>query len=66
MKTNFIRLIGIFVILIAIIATGYYTFIYFMTSVVPNFSSFGLILVAIIAGVSMFSIHAHFLYCQLF
>lgn len=54
MKTNFIRLIGIFVILIAIIAAGYYTFIYFMTSIVPNFSSFGLILVAIIAGVSMF------------
>ena len=54
MKNNFIRLIGIFVILIAIIATGYYTFIYFMTRVVPNFSSYGLIIVAIIAGVSMF------------
>jgi len=54
MKTNIIRLIGIFLILIAIIAGGYYTFIYFMKSVVPNFSSFGLVLVAIIAGVSMF------------
>ena len=54
MKNNLIRLIGIFIILIAIIAVGYYTFIYFMTSVVPNFSSFGLVLVAIIAGVSMF------------
>jgi len=54
MKSNLIRLIGIFLILIAIIAAGYYTFIYFMTRVVPNFSSFSLILVAIIAGVSMF------------
>ena len=54
MKNNLIRLIGIFLILIAIIAVGYYTFIYFMTRVVPNFSSFGLVLVAIIAGVSMF------------
>ena len=54
MKNNLMRLIGIFVILIAIIAAGYYTFIYFMSSVAPNFSSFGLILVAIIAGVSMF------------
>jgi len=54
MKNNLIRLIGIFIILIAIIAGGYYIFVYFMTSVVPNFSSFGLVLVAIIAGVSMF------------
>jgi len=54
MKNNLMRLIGIFVILIAIIALGYYTFIYFMSNVAPNFSSFGLILVAIIAGVSMF------------
>ena len=54
MKNNPLRLIGIFVISIALIAAGYYAFIYFMTSVVPNFSSFGLILVAIIAGISMF------------
>jgi len=54
MKNNFIRLIGIFIIFIALIAMGYYTFIYFMTNVVPNFSSYGLIVVAIIAGISMF------------
>jgi len=54
MKTNLIRLVGIFVILIAIIAAGYYTFLFFVKSVVPSFSSYGLVLVAIIAGVSMF------------
>ena len=54
MKNNYLRLIWIFLILIAIIAGGYYTFIYFMTSVVPSFSSYGLIIVAIIAGISMF------------
>jgi len=53
-KNDLLRLIGILLIFIAIIAAGYYTFIYFMTSVVPNFSSFGLIIVAIIAGISMF------------
>ena len=54
MKNNLLRIIGIFVILMAIIAAGYYAFIYFMTSVVPSFSSYGLILVAIIAGIAMF------------
>ena len=54
MKNNLLRIIGIFVILIAIIAVGYYGFLFFMTSVVPSFSSYGLILVAIIAGIAMF------------
>jgi len=53
MKNN-LRLIGIFIILIAMIATGYYTFIYFVKNIVPSFSSYGLIVVSIIAGVSMF------------
>ena len=53
-ENNPLRLIGIFVILIDLIAAGYFTFIYFMTSVVPSFSSYGLVLVAIIAGISMF------------
>jgi len=54
MKNNPLRLIGIFVILIALIAAGYYTFIYFMKSIAPSFSSYGLIIIAIIAGISMF------------
>jgi len=54
MKNNYARLIGIFAILITIIGAGYYTFIFFVKNIVPSFSSYGLILVAIIAGVSMF------------
>ena len=54
MKNNLLRITGIFGILIAIIAAGYYAFIYFMTNEVPSFSSYGLILVAIIAGIAMF------------
>lgn len=54
MKNNFMRLIGIFIILIAIIAAGYYTFIFFVKSIVPSFSSYSLVIIAIIAGVSMF------------
>jgi len=54
MKHNFVALIGIFIILIALIAGGYYTFLFFVKSVVPSFSSYSLVLVAIIAGVSMF------------
>ena len=54
MKNNYLRLIGIIIIFIAIIMAGYFTFIYFMRSVVPSFSSYGLIIVAIIAGISMF------------
>ena len=54
MKNNLLRIIGIFMVLIAIIAAGYYGVLFFMTSVVPSFSSYGLILVAIIAGIAMF------------
>jgi len=53
-KNNYMRLIGIFAILIAIIAAGYYTFIYFIENIVPSFSSYGLIIVAVVAGISMF------------
>lgn len=54
MKSNPLRLIGILLIFAALIAGGYYTFLYFMESVAPSFSSYGLILVAIVAGISMF------------
>ncbi|MCH7567942.1 MAG: hypothetical protein IIA87_00840 [Nanoarchaeota archaeon] len=54
MSNNYLRLIGIIIILIAIIAAGYFTFIYFVKNIVPSFSSYGLIIIAMIAGVSMF------------
>lgn len=48
---------GILMVLLAIaliIAVGYYTFILFMTKIVPNLASFGIIFVAVIAGVATF------------
>lgn len=54
MKKDYVRTIGISILLIAIVAAGYSTFIYFMKTVVPSFSSYGLFIVAVVAGISMF------------
>lgn len=40
--------------ILAVISVGYYTFILFMTKVVPNLASFGIVLVAIVAGIATF------------
>jgi len=48
---------GILLVLLAIaiiIGTGYYTFVLFMTKVIPNLASFSIVLVAIIAGIATF------------
>ena len=48
---------GILFVLLAvaiIIGTGYYTFVLFMTRVVPNLASFSIVFVAVIAGVATF------------
>jgi len=52
-KNSFSWIYGILA-LMAIIALGYFTFIYYVTSVTANFASLGLILVAVVAGISMF------------
>lgn len=49
-----IRNVMIFVLIALIILAGYYAFILFMTKVVPTLASFGIILVAIIAGIATF------------
>ena len=54
MKNNYVRFFEIFIILIAIIAGGYYTFLYFVQSIVSGSNSYSLVIVSVIAGISMF------------